>query len=280
VLGALALSSAPSGRRFDERHLTVAEELGRRAGTALDNARQHDSRARIATTLQRSLLPPRLPDVPGLVLAARFRSAEEGTEVGGDFYDVFGVGEAWYAVMGDVTGKGPAAAAVTGLARYTLRAAATYEQRPSDALHRLNTTLLGEQRQCSAVCARLERSGPEWRATVACAGHPMPFVLRPGQPPRALGRPGTLGGAFPEGQTCDDTATLAPGDTLLFYTDGVTDARGVDGRYEVGRLVALLGTLAGAGADTVVQTVDDAVREFQVGRQRDDVALLALEVES
>ena len=278
VLGMLVLGSATSGRRFDERDLALAEDLGRRAGTAIEHARRHESRVRIASTLQRSLLPPRLPDVPGLSLAARFRSAEAGTEVGGDFYDVFPVDGAWFAVMGDVTGKGPAAAAVTGLARYTMRTAAMYETSPSAVLDRLNATLLGEQRQCSAVCARLEPVADGWHVVVACAGHPPPFVLHRGRPPRQLGRPGTLGGAFREGRATDEAATLTTGDTLLFYTDGVTDARGPEGRFELDRLVALLGGVSGASADAVAGTIDAALREFQVGPQRDDVAILAVEI--
>jgi sigma-B regulation protein RsbU (phosphoserine phosphatase) len=106
----------------------------------------------------------------------------------------------------------------------------------------------------------------------------MPFVLRPGRRAAPLGRPGALGGAFPEGFVSDDATDLRAGDALLFYTDGVTDARGAQGRFEIDRLTALLDTLAGEGADAIVAAVDGAVRDFQVGPQRDDIALLALEV--
>ena len=257
---------------------SLAAEIGRRAGTALDNADQHASRTHIATTLQRSLLPPRLPYVPGMTLAARFRAAEEGSEVGGDFYDVFEVDDAWWVVMGDVTGKGPAAAAVTGLARYTLRTAAAYEERPSAALDRLNATLYAESRLCSAVCARLVPDAGGWQMTVACAGHPPPLLMRHGAAPRPVGRPGTLGGAFARGAWPEDTTGLAARDRLLFYTDGVTDNRGDGGRYGIERFVTLVESLDGAPPQELTERIEDALQSFQVGPQPDDVALLAIEV--
>ena len=136
--------------------LELAEELARRAAIAVDHARVHAARTHIATTLQRSLLPPRLPVIPGLAIAARFRAAGTATEVGGDFYDLFeGRAGRWMVMMGDVTGKGPGAAAITSLARYTMRTVAQYEDDPREMLGRLNATLGAdaERRQiCTAVC--------------------------------------------------------------------------------------------------------------------------------
>ena len=124
-----------SGRRFDEQDVELAQELARRCATAIDNARLYTERAYIARTLQQSLLPVELPDIPGIETAARFRPTGEGNEVGGDFYDLFETGgRGWTVVMGDVCGKGPDAAAVTALARYTLRAAAMRERLPSRSL--------------------------------------------------------------------------------------------------------------------------------------------------
>ena len=129
------LGERPSGRRFDEQDLELAQELARRCATAIDNARLYRERAYIARTLQQSLLPVELPEIPGIETAARFRPTGEGNEVGGDFYDVFETGDrGWTVVMGDVCGKGPDAAAVTALARYTLRAAAMRERLPSRSL--------------------------------------------------------------------------------------------------------------------------------------------------
>ena len=135
TLGALTFVSGKSGRRFDEQDVELAQELGRRCATAVDNARLYTERSYIARTLQESLLPVELPDIPGVEAAARFRPTGEGNEVGGDFYDMFETGNrGWTVVMGDVCGKGPDAAAVTALARYTLRAAAMRERLPSRSL--------------------------------------------------------------------------------------------------------------------------------------------------
>ena len=120
-LGTIAFSLSESARHYDREDLSVAEELGRRAAVAIDNARLYRERSYIARTLQESLLPPELPEVPGAEVAARFHPAGEATEVGGDFYDVFDTSHGWGIVMGDVCGKGADAAAVTALARYTLQ---------------------------------------------------------------------------------------------------------------------------------------------------------------
>ncbi len=159
-VGALTFVSGPSGRRFDEQDLKLAEELARRCATAIDNARLFTERAYIARTLQRSLLPAELPEIPGIEAAARFRPIGEGNEVGGDFYDLFESGDrGWTVVMGDVCGKGPDAAAVTALARYTLRAAAMRERLPSRSLRLLNEALLrqrDDRRFCTVAYAYLE----------------------------------------------------------------------------------------------------------------------------
>src|SRR5216684_7891933 len=121
TLGAITLVSSTEGRHFDAGDLAKAEELGRRAGLAVDNARLYSERSRVAQTLQASLLPRALPHIPGIELASRFRPAGEGLEVGGDFYDVFpAAGGNWMAVIGDVCGKGAEAAGLTALARYTV----------------------------------------------------------------------------------------------------------------------------------------------------------------
>jgi PAS domain S-box-containing protein len=131
TLGALTFVTGRSGRRFDEQDAELAQELARRCATAIENARLYTDRSYIARTLQQSLLPVELPDIPGVEAAARFRPTGEGNEVGGDFYDMFETGNrGWAVVMGDVCGKGPDAAAVTALARYTLRAAAMRERSP------------------------------------------------------------------------------------------------------------------------------------------------------
>jgi PAS domain S-box-containing protein len=279
VIGVITLATAESGRRLSADELALAEELGRRAGIAVENARLHETRTHIATTLQRSLLPQRLPVVPGLTLAARFRAAGETVEVGGDFYDLFGAGDGWMVVVGDVTGKGPTAATTTSLARYTMRTAAMYERSPAAILARLNAALVadGDRRQlCTAVCARIEL-GPEGEvvATVACGGHPPPFLVR-GDRAEPVGRPGPLLGAFDDGAWTEQRLSLGAGHSLVLYTDGVTDTRGDGGRFGAERLAALLATVGPLDADEIASRVDQALLDFERGPQRDDVALLVL----
>jgi PAS domain S-box-containing protein len=279
VIGLITLGTSHSARRLGDEELALAEELGRRAGIAVENARLHATRSHIATTLQRSLLPPRLPTVPGLTVAARFRAAGETSDVGGDFYDLFPSGDAWMVVVGDVTGKGPAAAAITSLARYTVRTAAMYERSPAAVLGRLNEALAvdPDRRQlCTAVCARIEPSDDGTLvATVARGGHPPPFLVPAGGGAEAVGTPGPLLGAF-EDSTWEERIVLAgAGDALVFYTDGVTDTRGEDGElFGQGRLEELLDTATALDADELASRIDGAVQAFERGQQRDDVAML------
>jgi PAS domain S-box-containing protein len=280
VLGLITLATAQSGRMLGESELALAEELGRRAGIAVANAQVHAARSRIASTLQRSLLPPRLPVVPGLTIAARFRAAGEAAEVGGDFYDLFGVGDGWMVVIGDVTGKGPAAAATTSLARYTMRTAAMYERSPAAVLRRLNAALRvdPDRRQlCTAVCARIEVDpAGSIGVLVACGGHPPPFRLADGHA-EEIGISGPLLGAFDDARWPERHVPLALGDGLVLYTDGVTDTRGAPGRFGSERLAAVLSEAAALDADAVASRVDEALGAFQAGEQRDDVALLVLQ---
>ncbi|MBI5106764.1 MAG: SpoIIE family protein phosphatase [Solirubrobacterales bacterium] len=278
-VGVLQLATTgETARRYTERDLELAEELARRAAIAIENARLHQARTHIASTLQRSLLPPRLPVIPRMAIAARFRAAGTAAEVGGDFYDLFGGRDGWVVVMGDVTGKGPGAAAITSLARYTLRTAVHYEDDPRAVLERLNGALAAdpERRQiCTAVLVLVDPDadgGPRLR--VVCAGHPPPLLVGTDGAVRSVGRPGTLLGAFPQGAWTIDDVTLAAGESLVLYTDGVTDVRGNGGRFGQARLEELLRGAGGLEPDEVAALVDDALRDF--GEQRDDVALLVL----
>jgi PAS domain S-box-containing protein len=281
VIGTIELATtAESGRRLGAADLELAEELARRAAIAVDHARVHAARTHIATTLQRSLLPPRLPVIPGLAIAARFRAAGTATEVGGDFYDLFEGRGKWMVMMGDVTGKGPGAAAITSLARYTMRTVAQYEDDAREMLKRLNATLGDdpERRQiCTAVCVGVgdvdEATGAV-ALQVVCAGHPSPLLVESDGAVRAVGRPGTLLGAFPEGRWTAAEVALTPGSSLVLYTDGVTDTRGPEGRFGADRLEALLRRLGPLEPDAIASGIDHALQEF--GEQRDDVAVLVL----
>jgi serine phosphatase RsbU (regulator of sigma subunit) len=282
VIGTIELATtAESARMLGAADLELAEELARRAAIAVDHARVHAARTHIATTLQRSLLPPRLPVIPGLAIAARFRAAGTATEVGGDFYDLFEARAGrWMVMMGDVTGKGPGAAAITSLARYTMRTVAQYEDDPREMLGRLNATLGAdvERRQiCTAVCVGVvgvdEASGAV-ALQVVCAGHPSPLLVGSDGVVRAVGCPGTLLGAFPEGRWTVSDVVLEPGSSLVLYTDGVTDTRGPEGRFGAERLESLLTSLGPLEPDAIAGGIDRALQEF--GEQRDDVAVLVL----
>jgi serine phosphatase RsbU (regulator of sigma subunit) len=283
TLGALTWVNGRSGRRFDAHDVDLAQELARRCATAIDNARLYSDRAYIARTLQQSLLPVELPDIPGIETAARFRPTGEGNEVGGDFYDVFETGNrGWTIVMGDVCGKGPDAAAVTALARYTLRAAAMRERLPSRSLAVLNEALLrqrDDRRFCTVAYAYLEKLDRGARAGISTGGHPLPLLLRADGSVEAVGAPGTLLGIVPDPNLADFAVTLEPGDSLVFYTDGVIESRVTsDGVLDERRLMELIATCAGRDPDAIAARIEEAAVMSQDGRPRDDIAVLVLRV--
>ena len=282
TLGILTFVTGRSGRRYDERDLEVAHELAGRCATALENNRLYSERSYVARTLQESLLPGELPDPPGLEIAARFLPVGAGGDVGGDFYDVFKTGpRGWTVVIGDVCGKGPEAAAVTALARYTLRAAAMRERLPSRSLRILNEALLrqrSDRRFCTVAYAYLERLESGARVGFASAGHPLPLLVRPDGTVEAVGEPGTLLGVVPDPDFEDRAVSLSPGDALVFYTDGVIETRGIGEPLDEARLAGLVGSCAGRGADAIAAEVERAARDSHGGPPRDDIAVLVLRV--
>jgi serine phosphatase RsbU (regulator of sigma subunit)/PAS domain-containing protein len=282
TFGTLTLVSAESGRLFEAADVQLAEELARRAAVAIENSRLYTERTRIAHTLQVKLLPERLPEVPGVLLAARYRAAGELNEVGGDFYDVFPRSETdWALVVGDVSGKGAEAAAITALARYTLRAAAMEEGAPSGALRRLNDAMLkdGSSQFATVVLAYIS-SAPDGglRVRMALGGHPPPLLLRADGEIEAPGDFGVLLGILEDASLHDAEFILKPRDLMLLYTDGVTEAGPREAPFGQGGLSALIRGLAGRSPEQIVDAVEQAVVGAQVGEPRDDIALLALTV--
>jgi PAS domain S-box-containing protein len=275
-LGAMTLVMAESGRRFEERDLALAEELGRRAAVAVENARLYTERSHIATTLQQSLLPEELPQIAGFQLASLYRAAGDQSDVGGDFYDAFQIPSGWMIVVGDVTGRGPQAAALTSLARYTLRTAARLLDDPLGALAELNTELRTRSQPSlvTIACALLRETAEGTRASVVLAGHPPPYHVHAGVP-RQVGSFASPLGAYEAGGWREETITLEPGDQLVLYTDGVTDTVGHGERFGEDRLGD---TLAGtAGAPETIQRIDQALKDFADGPQTDDTAVLVLQ---
>ena len=238
--------------------------------------------ASLARTLQASLLPPHLPEINGLEVAARYRSAEDGVEVVGDFYDLFDTGDdGWGVVMGDVCGKGPEAAAVTTVARHTVRAAAMREPRPSRVLERLNEALLNDdsdERFCTAVYARVVPGPGRVSVALSCGGHPLPLVLRADGTVETAGRPGTLLGLFDEPDLVDVDLELEPGDAAVFFTDGATEAKRRGMLLGEDRLQAIVGACSGLRAEQIASRMVDAILAFQEGAPSDDLAIVVLRV--
>jgi PAS domain S-box-containing protein len=266
----------------DERDelLALFEDLGRRAALALDNARLYEERSAVARTLQRSLLPPALPALPGMELAARYLPAGAGAEVGGDFYDCFATGGGdWALVIGDVCGKGAEAAAITALARYTLRASVLHSRQPRTVLTGLNEALVREDldyRFCTVLYVSLTPRGGRVGAVVSTGGHPLPLLLRADGSVETAGRPGTLLGVLDAPEISEEEIVLEPGDALVLYTDGVVDA---SLESETERLQRFVGGLAGRDAETIAAAVENHVRSGAAGALRDDVALLVVRVD-
>ncbi|WP_370967307.1 PP2C family protein-serine/threonine phosphatase [Amycolatopsis sp. cg9] len=267
---------------FDARDRRAYEQELLRAREAAEHER--DRVQRLARTLQQTLLPPALPEVPGVQVAAYYHPAS-ADEVGGDFYDLFPLtGGTWGFFLGDVSGKGAGAAVVTSLTRYTLRAAAVYDPDPATVLAHLNTVLHQEYRgadprYCTVVhgCVRPGDGGAA--ITLGTGGHPPPLLLRADGTTEFLGVPGgQLVGAFPHARFTTVDLRLAPGDTLLLYSDGLTEAR-THGRtrYSGEQLRAHLTGRAPTTAPAVVAAVTELLASFGDGVD-DDTALLALSI--
>jgi sigma-B regulation protein RsbU (phosphoserine phosphatase) len=232
------------------------------------------------------LLPPSLPRIPGVGITARYRAAGEGNEVGGDFYHVFQVDrEAWWFVIGDVSGKGPDAAAIAGLARHTLRALALDERSPRRLLTALHDTLMrGEGRGefCTVCCALLQpdAEGNGARLSLACGGHPPPIIRRANGTVEMTTCSGPLLGLPVKLAFEEQSIHLAPGDTVVLYTDGVTEAHHRDqDLFGEDRLVEVIGN-AGNGVDDVADAIVAAVSAYGPAEPRDDVAVVVLQIES
>lgn len=229
----------------------------------------------LAATLQQSLLPPRLPEIPGIEVAARFRAGGEGVDVGGDFYDVVNSApNGWGLVVGDVCGKGPAAATVAGLARYTVRAIVMREAKPSYVLAQLNETLLAHDGDSLTSAAYLEIDGRDM--CVSIGGHPLPLLITVDGRVEEVGETGTILGFTTDPDLSDHSFRLEDGQLLLFYTDGVTETRTGTGRLGVDGLRMLARECAGASPAELVDHVLECGVDRRDHSSEDDVALVAV----
>jgi serine phosphatase RsbU (regulator of sigma subunit)/PAS domain-containing protein len=278
TLGALTLATDGSRRTFDADDLALAEELARRCALAVDNARLYGERSHVARTLQSSLVPAQLPRVPGFELAARFHAAGEDVQVGGDFFDVFETDDGgWAAVIGDVAGKGADAAAITALARYTVRAVAVHGRRPSTVLRELNDALLRhdlDDRFLTAAFARLRGGEEGARVLLSSGGHPLPVLVTAEGDVRSVGRPGTALGIAPGPRLADREIALRPGDKLVFVTDGVIEARVAGRLLGVDGLEHLLADTGDLDAVATGERIEEGI--LGEAHPRDDIAVLVL----
>ena len=287
VLGVMEFF-APESRTPDDDMLAMMNAAGAQIGQFIERTEaERELRAsraglaRLAETLQQSLLPPHLPTIPGVEIAAHYEAARYGSDVGGDFYDVFeSARNDWSIVIGDVCGKGPEAATLAALVRYTTRAAATQTQRPRLVLDLVNEVVRrhSEERFCTAAYVRLRRDGAGARLIVSCAGHPPPFLLLASGQVESVPARGRVLGPFPELASDDRMLRIDPGDALVLYTDGVVDARGPEGFFGQERFVEVLESCAGSSAEVIVKAVVRRLNEFHHGQPRDDIAFVVLHV--
>jgi serine phosphatase RsbU (regulator of sigma subunit)/ketosteroid isomerase-like protein len=279
--GMLTVGVAHSERRFTQADVRFVSVLAGRVALALDNAglfsnlaRSERERAEIAETLQRGLLPPPLPHIPGWSVAAMYRPAGAENEIGGDFYDAFRIAGGWMVVVGDVTGRGAKAAAVTAHARYTLRTAAAITGDPVVALRTLNRELLA--RSGAALCsvaAMTMSEDPRDPVRLAVAGHPPPLLIDGDSVTEAC-KPAPVLGAFTDETWTMEATAVDRDQQLVVITDGVTDADGGDGRFGEERL---RGVLAGVSSPALgAQRIEGALHEFTGGELDDDAAIIAI----
>lgn len=284
TIGVLTLVRRSDSRPYDEAEdLPFVEELAARAALAIDNGRLFHSRNRVARSLQEALLPPAMPAVDGLALAARYHVAEADVEIGGDFYDVIPLApQTWGVVIGDVCGRGPDAAALTGLVRHTLRTAVMRERVPSRVLAQTNEAVLqqiDDARFCTVAYLLVEQgasAASPVRVSASSAGHPRPVLLRADGTAELVECAGTLMGVVHEPELLDVTLTLGPLDAVVLYTDGVTEARSGAQLFGERRLLEALRGLAGRSAEEIADGLDAAAASFRRSA-RDDTAIVVVQ---
>ncbi|MGH3281516.1 MAG: SpoIIE family protein phosphatase [Trebonia sp.] len=279
--GTLALGRLADSGPFRVADLGLAEELGRHLAIAIRVDRVFRQRSQVAEALQASLLPARLPTVPGLEFAAAYIGAAQFQEISGDFYDVFKAGGGWGIAVGDVCGKGQDAAAMTAAARHAIRALSHVRSAPADVLSATNEVLVTEdygERFVTALLAFLRQRGRRVQVRLGSCGHPGPAIVRADGRVEILEGEGLPLGLFEDAMPGRQEVELRAGDTLFFYTDGVTEARGADLTFFEDRLADALAAVAGRSAAEIVHAVQELVTSFSSGELKDDVTILAVRV--
>ncbi len=290
ILGAIQFVMTSSSRRYTPDDVALAHAVAGRVAASLENHRLHEEQRVIATTLQRSLLPTKLPHIPRLDIAVRYWAAGDANEVGGDFYDIFALDneQEWAIVIGDVCGTGPAAAALTGLARHTIRASAWHGDTPTEILTTLNRAVQRSETNSflTATYAVItthsapdsDIDGATARITVANAGHPGP-VLVTADAATTVGNHGTLLGMLDTVHIDPATISLADEDVVVFYTDGATDVA----KYSIDEAQWCQLVMTAARSASTANEIADNIRNalehvLSFDQRNDDIALLIIKV--
>ena len=295
VLGTVTLSNV-TDRRLGSAEVDLARELAARAAQAVSNAQLFQDRTRVASTLQASLMPTSPTLIPGVDVATRFVPAAEGLDVGGDFYDVFRLGTleepapTWALVIGDVRGKGADAAAITGIARATIRATALDETSPSVMLARLNQVLLaasrddtyssetGEPRFCTVCVAAITPTAAGADIVLAVGGHPLPYVVRSSGAVEQVGNHGGLIGVMSTPGITDAKVHMDPGDSFVLYTDGVTEQHAGRTFFDEEELGRVLSGCSTRTATEIAERIEQSARAFVDGGLKDDLAVVVARI--
>jgi PAS domain S-box-containing protein len=292
--GELTFGAGPNRRTYDVRRQPLRDRTGRPAGELLvlrdltdrvrAEQRMHQllaERSRVAAALQASLVPVELPAIRNAEIASRYEPAGDGSEIGGDFFDVFPLeGDTWGVVLGDVSGKGAEAAAVTALTRYTLRTLAHAGRRPSRTLGELNARLLGStavERHCTLVYAVARSCDAGLELTLSLAGHHPPLVLRTDGTVEPVGRLGMALGLVEDAELFDCKAVLAPGELLCMFTDGLVEARKGTDMFGAEGVAATLVAEGHGTVEDVATALVSAARGFHGHHDlADDLAVLLI----
>jgi PAS domain S-box-containing protein len=279
-LGALSFLHTRGDLRYDPGDLEFLAELGDRAAMALDNARLYHERDLMARNLQRGLRPPQLAPVPGLEMAVVFEAAGRGIEIGGDFYDVLPSEDGCWVLIGDVAGKGSAAAAVSVAVRHSVRGLTRELSEPEEVLARVNELLLDGSTLndfATATLVRMRSDGANWKMAVAGAGHP-PAIHLTVEGSQLLGG-GSVLGAWDRAPAFRQDGVLAAGETLMLYTDGWLEAGASEIHREPTSLASMAADLSGLGPEQLTERLLQDVMARSDGPLRDDVVVLAVRPE-
>ncbi|WP_240506260.1 PP2C family protein-serine/threonine phosphatase [Thermoactinospora rubra] len=283
--GALVLLRGSGHARFSEGEEVFARLFAARAGAAMSAARLYAEQAGITETLMRELLPPRICDLHGVEVAARYRPSEHTARIGGDFYDIHPPaepGQESLIVLGDVAGKGLEAAAVTGKIRHTLQALLPLAGDHQRVLELLNGALLtggGHTRFVTLVLASIRCAGDRVRLRLTSAGHAPPLIIRTGGRVEEARTEGTLIGVLDHITSVTDTVVLDPGETCLLYTDGITEAMGGplgDEMFGDQRLLEELRRCGGMPPEALAERVEMLSSQWVGGGDHDDMAVIAI----